>query len=120
MNECFEGSTLHNCINARCRNTNGGFECDCLPGYAKPSSRGNTCEGIAMRYHSYVVGDLMNEIIMQILMSVYRHPVIMQPVATMKGAILASVSHHSSTLTTQINAYVSQMPLKCVYLYYIL
>ena len=46
VNECFEGSTLHNCVNAHCINTNGSFECDCLPGYAKPLLGGNVCEGI--------------------------------------------------------------------------
>ena len=46
VNECFEGSTLHDCINARCRNTNGSFECDCQSGYTKPLFGGNTCEGI--------------------------------------------------------------------------
>ena len=58
MNECFEGSTLHNCVNAQCRNTNGSFECDCLPGYAKPLSGGNTCEG---DYHHFAIIELIGE-----------------------------------------------------------
>ena len=47
VNEYFEGSTLHDCVNAQCRNTDGSFEYDCHPGYTEPSSGGNTCEGIA-------------------------------------------------------------------------
>ena len=107
VNECFEGSVLHNCVNARCRNTNGSFECDCLPGYAKPFFGGNICEG---SYNNLVIdnSDLICDCIMQILMSVqlYGHPVLTEVVAILKGVIFVTVSHHSSMLTTQMNAYV--------------
>ena len=52
VNECFEGSTLHNCINAQCNNTDGSFECYCLPGYTKPGPPHvqNICEGIVIQF----------------------------------------------------------------------
>ena len=45
----------------------------------------------------------------------YRHPVIgMQLVTTLKGVIFVIVSHHTSMLTTQMNAYVRLNSIICV------
>ena len=45
VDECFD-ATLQNCVNAQCIDTDGSFECECLPGYTKPLLGGNICEGI--------------------------------------------------------------------------
>ena len=50
VDECREDSSL--CINGRCVNVDGGYRCECLPGYT-PSANGELCIGESLPHLSH-------------------------------------------------------------------